>query len=330
VISGLLFGSDVTLFVALGAMFLAVFLLATFLMGVRARARRRRALEHRIGRKRSAGEDAPPVAATSWVPESFAQAGHRFAQAAGVGARLDERLEQAGMPILAGEFVALTVLCVLLAGVVAAIFLQNIIFVLLIAGFAGIIPYVWMKRTRRKRLRAFVDQLADTLSILASSLRAGYSFLQALDTVSKEIAEPSAGEFQRVVAEIRLGRPIDDAMTSMAERVGSEDLKWAVIAINVQRQVGGNLAEVLDIVSNTVRERAYIRRQVQVLSAEGRLSVWILSCLPFGIMVYIAAVNPEYIEPLFTTLFGKILLVTGALWMALGIFVMSRMVKIDV
>jgi hypothetical protein len=96
-------------------------------------------------------------------------------------------------------------------------------------------------------------------------MRAGYSFLQALDTVSKEIGEPSATEFQRVVAEIRLGRPIDEALTAMAIRVQSDDLKWAVIAINVQRQVGGNLAEVLDIVANTVRERAYIRSPSQVL-----------------------------------------------------------------
>ena len=162
------------------------------------------------------------------------------------------------------------------------------------------------------------------------SLRAGYSFLQALDTVSKEIGEPSASEFQRVVAEIRLGRPIDDALVAMAHRVHSDDLKWAVIAINVQRQVGGNLAEVLDIVSGTVRERAYIRRQVQVLSAEGRISVAILACLPIGVMLYISVVNGEYIKPLFTTTPGLILLVGGGLWMALGIFIMTRMVKIDV
>ena len=330
-IAELFAGSNVTLLVALGAVFFGVFILVSFLMGVRARTKRRQALEHRIGRKRGGSkDDAAPVVTSSWVPDSFAQVGHRFAEVTGVGARLDAKLEQAGMPILAGEFIAVMVLCVLIAGIVAAIFLQNIVFVLLIAGFASLIPYVWMGRSLRKRQEAFVDQLADTLSVLASSLRAGYSFLQALDTVSKEIGEPSAGEFQRVVAEIRLGRPIDDAMTAMAERVGSEDLKWAVIAINVQRQVGGNLAEVLDIVSNTVRERAYIRRQVQVLSAEGRLSVWILSCLPFGIMVYIAMVNPEYIEPLFSTLPGRALLIAGAFWMGLGIFVMSRMVKIDV
>lgn len=321
--------STTVLGVALAAVFVAVFLTTTFLMGARARAKRHRALADRLGRPGGAPQP-EAVSSTQWIPESLAQAGHRFAEATGFSGRLDERLEQAGLPVLAGEFVAITVLCVLVGGVVAAVLLQNILFIMIFAGVAGVIPCLWMTRASRKRQQALIDQLADTLSILATSLRAGYSFLQALDTVSKEIGEPSAGEFQRVVAEIRLGRPIDDALIAMAHRVRSDDLKWAVIAINVQRQVGGNLAEVLDIVSNTVRERAYIRRQVNVLSAEGRLSVAILACLPFGIMLYISVVNGEYIKPLFTTVPGLILLIGGGLWMGLGIFVMTRMVKIDV
>ena len=324
------FGSSTALLVALVAVFLAVFLIAVFLLGARARSKRRRALAHRLGRPGGHGRQEDQPTSAQWVPESLAQAGHRFAEATGFSARLDERLELAGLPVLAGEFVAITVLCVLIGGVIAAIFLQNMIFILVIAGIAGLVPYFWMVRAQRKRQQALIDQLADTLSILATSLRAGYSFLQALDTVSKEIGEPSAGEFQRVVAEIRLGRPIDDALVAMAKRVRSDDLKWAVIAINVQRQVGGNLAEVLDIVSGTVRERAYIRRQVNVLSAEGRISVAILACLPFGIMLYIAVVNGDYIKPLFTTPIGLALLIGGGLWMGLGIFIMTRMVKIDV
>jgi len=321
-------GLNLVLLIALGAVFLGVFVLVIFLMGARARAKRRQTLAHRLGKPGGGAEG--DVASAQWVPESLAQAGHRFAEATGFSARLDERLEQAGLPVLAGEFVAITVLCVLIGGTVAAVFMRNLIFVLLIAFLAGLVPYFWMVRAQKKRGQQLVDQLADTLSILATSLRAGYSFLQALDTVSKEIGEPSAGEFQRVVAEIRLGRPIDDAMTAMAVRVGSDDLKWAVIAINVQRQVGGNLAEVLDIVSATVRERAYIRRQVNVLSAEGRISVAILACLPFGIMLYIAIVNGDYIKPLFTTGIGLALLIGGGLWMGLGIFIMTRMIKIDV
>jgi tight adherence protein B len=322
-------GSQIGLGVVLVACFGTVYLLITFMAGSQARAKSLATLARRIGRRHH-GEKEQPQIHTQFVPESFAQFGQRFAVATGFNARLDERLEQAGMPILAGEFVALTTLCGVLGAVFAAVILQNVIFVLLLAGVAALFPYIWMLRTKSKRQSRLVDQLADTLSILASSLRAGYSFLQALDTVSKEIGEPSAGEFQRVVAEIRLGRPVEDAMIAMAVRVGSDDLKWAVIAINVQRQVGGNLAEVLDIVATTVRERAYVQRQVKTLSAEGRLSVWILSALPFFILLYISIVNAEYVEPLFTTTPGIALLGAGGIMMGLGIFVMSRMVKIDV
>jgi tight adherence protein B len=323
-------GSDVGLLVVLGAWFMTVFLLTTFLMGSRARARREARLAKRLGRRQAGEATEEETTATHWVPQSFAKAGKRFATATGFSAGLDARLESAGMPIAAGEFVALTTLCVVLGAIVGALFLQNVVFVLLIAFLTGIIPYFMMVRAQRKRRNVMQEQLADALAILASSLRAGYSFLQALDTVSKEIGEPSAAEFQRVVAEIRLGRPIEDALVAMSERIDSEDLKWAVIAINVQRQVGGNLAEVLDVVANTVRERAYIHRQVQVLSAEGRLSVVILSCLPFGIMLYIAVVNPDYIKPLFTTTPGLVLTIGGGIFMALGIFIMTRMIKIDV
>jgi tight adherence protein B len=326
-----LWGSNVALLATLGACFVAVFLVSTFLIGTRARTKRDQKLAERLGRRgkrKDEGEATPST--TQFVPEAFAQAGRRFAVATGFSARLDAMLERAGMPMAAGEFVALTVVAALVGGIVAAVFLLNVIFVLLIAGLACLIPYFWVMRSQKKRLNQIVFQLADTMSILASSLRAGYSFLQALDTVSKEIGEPSAGEFQRVVAEIRLGRPVEDALTAMAERLDSDDLKWAVIAINVQRQVGGNLAEVLDTVATTVRERAYIRRQVQVLSAEGRMSVGILSAIPFALFAYISIVNAEYISPLFTTVPGLILLIGGGIFMGIGIFIMTRIIKIDV
>jgi tight adherence protein B len=323
-------GSDVSLLVALGACFGAVFFVSTFLMGTRARARRDQALARRLGRRAAKAEASTAASTSQFVPEALASAGRKFAVATGFSSRLDDKLERAGMPIAAGEFVALTVVSALVGGIVAAIFLLNVIFVLMIAALAGLIPYWWLLRAQRKRQKLLNEQLADVMAILASSLRAGYSFLQALDTVSKEIGEPSATEFQRVVAEIRLGRPIDDALIAMGERVDLDDLRWAVIAINVQRQVGGNLAEVLDVVASTVRERAYIRRQVQVLSAEGRLSVAILAAIPFGLFAYISIVNGDYIKPLFTTVPGLILLIGGAVFMTIGIFIMTRIIKIDV
>jgi tight adherence protein B len=326
-----LFSSDLTLLVILVACFGAVFFVVNFLMGTRARSQRDRALAQRLGGKAAKSDSATDMpSSTQFMPEAIAQVGQKFASSAGFSAKLDDRLERAGLPVASGEFVALTAVCALVGGVVAAIFLLNPIFVLLIAGIAGMIPNIWLKRAEKKRKNALTEQLADTMSILASSLRAGYSFLQALDTVSKEIGEPSATEFQRVVAEIRLGRPVEDALIAMGERVGSADLKWAVIAINVQRQVGGNLAEVLDIVAGTVRERAYIRRQVMVLSAEGRISVGILAAIPFFLLIYISIVNSDYIKPLFTTTPGLILVTIGGICLALGIYIMTRMIKIDV
>jgi tight adherence protein B len=320
-----LFGNDAWLTLVLGAAFVATFLLAVLLLSTRTKGQQRRSLAGLMGRgKKDAASE------TSWMPAGLAQAGDRLATAGGFSGRLEATLEQAGLPMKAGEFAAFTVVCALAGGVLGALLLTNIIFVLMIAAAASLIPYVWLVRSRKQRQKAMAEQLADVLSILASSLRAGHSFLQALDQVAGEIKEPSAGEFHRVVSEIRLGRSIDDAMIEMADRVGSEDMQWAVMAVNIQRQVGGNLAEVLDIVANTVRERAYVQRQVRVLSAEGRLSIAILAALPFGIFLYLALMSPEYVAPLFNTMMGRILLAVGASLMGAGIFVMTRIVRIDV
>jgi tight adherence protein B len=165
---------------------------------------------------------------------------------------------------------------------------------------------------------------------MASSLRAGHSFIQALDTVAREIPQPAASEFQRVVSEIRLGRPTDDALEALAQRVGSDDFRWAVLAVNIQREVGGNLAEILDNVADTLRERATMRRQVRVLTSEGRLSAWVLACLPIAIATYMFAVNPEYISVLFSTRIGIIMLGSAVTLLAAGILWMRKIVDIDV
>lgn len=328
--------STAGLLVVLALVFVAAFLVAVMLIGTGERKRREESLRRVIGRRRRAqrqeeeGRERAGGPLSHWVPSQLAEFGQRFAVATGFSASLDERLEQAGITMLAGEFITIVVLAALAGAVFGALLLPNIVFVLIVAAVAAAVPFAWLRWAQRKRQNALNDQLADTLSILASSLRAGYSFLQALDTVSKEIGEPSAHEFHRVVAEIRLGRPIDEALIAMAQRVGSEDLKWAVIAINVQRQVGGNLAEVLDIVAGTVRERGYIRRLVRVLSAEGRLSIAILTALPFLLLLYQTLVNPEYVRLLFTHPLGIVMVIAGAVTMSLGVFWMTRIVRIDV
>jgi tight adherence protein B len=320
-----LFGTEAWLTIVLGAAFVATFLVAMMILSIREK-RQRRSLASRILGRRAERK----TQQSTWIPAGLAQAGERLAAAGGLSNRLEGKLEQAGLPMKAGEFVALIVVCAMAGGVFGALLVRNILFILVIAAVASLIPYVWLARARSQRQKKMSEQLADVLSILASSLRAGHSFLQSLDQVANEVSEPSASEFHRVVSEIRLGRPVDEAMVAMAERIGSEDMRWAVMAVNIQREVGGNLAEVLDIVATTVRERAYIHRQVKVLSAEGRWSIGILTALPFGLFAYLAIVNPEYVGPLFSHVLGRIMLLAGGTLMTAGIFVMRRIVRIDV
>ena len=234
------------------------------------------------------------------------------------------------MKVRSGEFVVLSVVAFVVGAVLAAALLKVGLLALVVGAACGMGPTMALRMSLRKRTEKMREQLPDVLTIMASSLRAGHSFMQALDTTAREIAQPAATEFQRVVSEIRLGRPTDDALEALAIRVGSADFRWAVLAVNIQREVGGNLAEILDNVADTLRERAMMRRQIQVLTAEGRLSAWVLTGLPIAIGVYMYAVNPDYIGLLFTTKLGLFMLGTAVILLVLGIFWMRKIVDIDV
>jgi tight adherence protein B len=249
---------------------------------------------------------------TTLVPQALADTAAAWAGGT-VTESLEQRLERAGLPVTPGEF---------LVGSAAAALVGVIVF--------GWIPYIVLRRKESKRIEQLHEQLPDVLMILASSLRAGHSFLQALDTASKEIGAPSGPEFSRVVTEIRLGRQPHDALNTMAERIGTEEFKWAMLGINVQREVGGNLAEILDILAETVRDRDAVRRQVRVLSAEARLSMKIMIALPPLMVLYMVAVNRSYMRLLWTTRAGWIMIAAGCTLMAIGIVMMRKLVKVDV
>jgi tight adherence protein B len=298
-------------------------------------AARRKADREMAQRLRSSGQNASAAvqaAATSggWIPPSMTSFGRRFADAGGFGEALDMRLEAAGVSLRAGEFVVASVVAGLLGAFIGVAIFSTWVFGVIFAGVGGVAPYFFLQFQLGRRAEKLREQLPDVLTILASSLRAGHSFLQALDTVSKEIPEPAAGEFVRVVAEVRLGRPVEDALGALADRVGSEDFKWAVLAVNIQREVGGNLAEILDNVADTLRERATLRRQVRVLTTEGRLSAWVLGVMPFIIALYMYAVNKDYISLLVTTTVGWIMLIGALGLLTLGVLWMRKIVKIDV
>jgi tight adherence protein B len=328
------FSSQAMLIVVVALVGLAAFAIGWLLLGTAARVKADRDMAARmaaIGRSVPQTTSTPVAKAGSgWIPEGMSSFGERFAKAQGFSEKLDAQLEASGSNLRSGEFVVATVGGGLLGAVLGAAMLRN----LMLAGVIGIVgalgPTVVLRMSLNKRADKMREQLPDVLTIMASSLRAGHSFLQALDTVAREIPAPAQVEFQRLVAEIRLGRPAEDALEALADRVGSADFRWAVLAVNIQREVGGNLAEILDNVADTLRERAMMRRQIKVLTAEGRLSAWVLALLPFALALYMFAVNPEYISLLFTSQIGLIMLGVGGVLLVLGILWMRKIVDIDV
>jgi len=328
------FSSDAMLLVAVALVGLAAFAVGWLLLGTAARVRADREMAARMA---AIGRSAPQQAATTvakpgsgWIPESVSSFGERFAKAQGFNEKLDAQLEAAGSNLRSGEFVVATIGAGLLGAVLGAAILQNVVLAGVIGVVGALVPTILLRMSLNRRSERLRDQLPDVLTIMASSLRAGHSFLQALDTVAREIPAPANVEFQRLVAEIRLGRPSEDALEALADRVGSPDFRWAVLAVNIQREVGGNLAEILDNVADTLRERATMRRQIKVLTAEGRLSAWVLALLPFALALYMFAVNREYISLLFTSQVGLIMLGVGGVLLVLGILWMRKIVDIDV
>lgn len=316
-----------------GLVLLAAFAVFWLLFGTAMRAKQDRVMAARMASitgTAQAGVGGTDKTAGGWIPARASSFGARFARSGGFSDRLDQELEAAGVTMRSGEFVVASVVAAVVGAILGAAVLQSLILGLVVAAVAGAAPTLALRVSLKRREEKLRDQLPDVLTIMASSLRAGHSFLQALDTVAKEINQPAATEFQRVVSEIRLGRPADDALSALAERVGSPDFRWAVMAVNIQREVGGNLAEILDTVADTLRERATMRRQVRVLTSEGRLSAWVLGLMPFAIGLYMFAVNPSYIGLLFSNRVGLVMLVVAACLLIIGAYWMKKIVDIDV
>ncbi|HLW18161.1 MAG TPA: VWA domain-containing protein [Actinomycetota bacterium] len=252
------------------------------------------------------------------------------AQSKSMDEKMQVDLDKAGWPLRSSEFILLQI-GGFIAGVLIGWALLQRLWLGIVLGIVGVVvPKLLLSARINRRTSQFLSQLPDTLQLLAGSLQAGYGFLQALDTVAKEASPPTSIEFARVLSEARLGRPIEEALDSMAERVGGEDFKWVVLAINIQRQVGGNLAQLLTTVANTLREREQVRRQIKVLSAEGRLSAYILVALPFVLFGYLNIINKDYIHQLTGETVGKIAMLGALILIGIGAVWMRKIVNIDV
>jgi tight adherence protein B len=326
------FGATWTLFLALTLTFAAVFFIAYFLLGRRYRSVRERRLARLAAvasTSVSTGAGAERGAA-SLIPESLVVRAEKIAERRGFSVALRLKLDRAGTSLRTGEFVAGSALLVLAGYFVGTLLLGGLWIGMVLGIVGGVVPLVVLNVKIAQRSKRMHSQLTDVLSILASSLRAGHSFLQSLDLVAQEIGEPSSEEYRRLLAELRLGRELNESLDAMTLRIGSDDFKWAIIAVKIQREVGGNLAEILDTVATTLREREAVRGQVKALSAEGRLSMYLLCGLPFAVAIYMMLVNPEYLSLLWTTKMGLVMLAVGGSLMGLGIIWMRKVVRIDV
>jgi len=273
----------------------------------------------------------PTVLGTSNVARSAVDFAGRFTSQSDVDTMLGGKLEAAGLPLKAPEWTLIHLGCALGLGLLLLLLSGGGI----IASLAGVaigavIPWAYLSRKESQRRNKFLAGLPDTLQLLAGSLSAGYSLPQAVDTVVRESPDPIGTEFSRALVEARLGVPLEDALEGVSVRMHSVDFAWVVMAIRIQREVGGNLAEVLTTVAATLRERDRLRRQIDVLSAEGKLSAWILAALPMLFIVYLAIVRPEYLRVLYTNAFGWALIIIGVTLFIGGVFWLRRAVRVEV
>ena len=253
-----------------------------------------------------------------------------FAQRQGFLTRIEQKLEKADMPLRAGEAMFFYLAGAVLISVLALVISQNLLGTIVIGGLAFIVPPAVVNFLAARKKRRFEALLPDTLQLLSSTLRAGYSMMQGIEAVSVEAAEPMGRELRRVVTEARLGRPLEESLEAIAERMGSGDFGWAVMAIRIQREVGGNLSELLLTVSETMTARERLRRDVSALTAEGRVSAYLLGALPVILGFVLFGLNPDYMGKLFEETIGQIALGIAIIMAVVGFLWMNKIIKIDI
>ncbi len=322
-------GGSAGLLLVLALVFAALFTVALLAIGSLGRSDQSRLLTAQIDRY--GPRQAPaPGSGEGAVARRAVGGMTRLLRSSSVEPGLARRLDLAGSRRSPAEWAVLggcasagliAVLTVLTGNLVLGVLLG------VVSGWAAMRFTLTIRISRRRA--AFADQLPDTLQLIAGSLQAGFSLPQALDAVVREDSQPVAGEFARALAEARIGADLEDGLARVADRMNSTDLSWTVMAVRIQREVGGNLAEVLRNTVTTMRERASLRRHVRALSAEGRLSAYILIALPILIAIWLFISSPGYMRPLYTTPVGVLMLIGGAVLMVVGSFWMSRVIKVE-
>ena len=244
---------------------------------------------------------------------------------------LDAFILQSGLNWTVSKLLQSSALLGLIAGIVLGSWLQLSIEPAVAAGVAvGLLPWLYVSYRRRRRLARFETQLPEALDLMLRALRSGHSFPSALQMVGQEMANPVAAEFGTVHDEVNFGVAVEQALSNLTERVPLTDLRYFVVAVLIQRDSGGNLTEVLGNLSRLIRERLKLRSKVKVMSADGRLSAWILTLMPFALAALMNAFNPDFMAPLWTDPIGVVILQYLLAMMAVGVVVMQKIIRIRI
>lgn len=288
-------------------------------------------VSHYTSANASRGSTGPRVGTEQALTQAKDAAAGLLQRNQGLEVRISKRLESAGSQLKSSEWLLLQGAIFIGSGLIGLLIGKGSLIVGLVFMAFGILgPWIFLGFRGSRRRKAFNSQLPETLQLMSGSLAAGLSLAQSVDTIVKEGAEPITSEFKRVLAETRLGVSLEDAFEGVADRFASKDFEWVVMAIRIQRQVGGNLAELLETVAATMREREYMRRQVAALAAEGKLSAWVLGLLPPLFMVYLLLTNRDYVSVMFTEPLGLLMLAGAGLILSIGVFWMSRLIKVEI
>ena len=244
--------------------------------------------------------------------------------------RIRANLAKAGIPLKPEELAGIAAVAGLL-GAGTGMLSPGRMLAAIALGIAGLLlPGLWVNQAKRRRAARLEAQLVDSLTLIANSMRAGHSFMQALEVASRDMAAPLAPELARTLKETRLGLSLDEAFASLVKRFDSRDLDLVVTGVLIQRQVGGNLAQVLDNIASTVEKRIKSRAKVRALTAQGRMSAWVISALPFGLSALIFTLYPDFGRVMLVNPLGIAMLAGAAALLVAGIFVIRKMVSIDV
>ena len=299
------------------------------------RRQRVSAIDQYVGAGRARGDAKAAQQSEGSLSSSLVNFGDKVMEGRESTTKTMALIEQADLPLRAGEWWVLRIVALAVTVAVSMVLFRGgtgmTLFAIILGAVAGyLLPAYVLRYLARRRTKKFEAQLPDVLAMVSSSLSTGFSLLQALDTVAKDSAEPAAKEFSRALAETRIGSDVSDALERLGSRMDSVNMRWTTMAIRIQREVGGNLADTLRTTAKTLREREELRRHVKALSAEGRMSGYILTALPIGIFLYTMQVNREYVELLWTRALGLAMLGGGIISLVIGIVLMRKVVNVEV